>query len=635
MLIISSTVTVEMMKKMKIAVFMITLWSLIGRPISAEELLLFPVPDGMTLRVQFWINVFTLYSNHQMIIHDADKPERIYKVVDLRVYFTDGRGNRNGVKEILEKEKDKVISILKKLSTINPTDSLTKEERRISRLFGANPTENTFTQAAQCVRIQDGMRETFLDGLVRSGKYLAKVKAIFNQQGLPEELAYLPHIESSFNPHAQSKYGAVGMWQFTRGTGRDYLTIRTEIDERRDPYLSTEAAAKHLKMLYYSLGSWPLAVTAYNHGLSGIRQAVRRVGTTDLGKIIQGYRNRNFGFASKNFYAEFVAAVWVSENVSQYFGQVHYASPWQITIHELQENLPLSTVIEMFDTSIDELKDLNPALRTPIFRGEKDIPQGYHLRLPTRGDEYVLDDSGISVNQSLSQNLHEQSDNPETEKWTMLLKDVETWMKTLFSFNRNQDQQPGDENPTFWPVEKSEKLLNPEEALLSSISPENVEDIHSSSQMSELDITLSLYIEGEAVIVQPEETLGHYADWLEIPTWTLRKLNNLGFYQKIRIGQKIALSFDCVSKEQFEERRLAYHQEIQRQFFEQYRIESSITHTVGRGETLWTLAVYQYNVPLWLLMAYNHDKDPNRVKLGEIMTIPIIEKVALPSSGTT
>ncbi len=602
------------------------------RSIGAEEHPLFPVPDGMALRIQFWINVFTLYSNHQMIIHDTDNPERIYKIVDFRAYSPDGRGNRNERSKVLEREKDKVISILKKLGTVNQDDSLSREELRISRLFGTKPTKNTFVRAAQSVRIQDGMRETFLDGLVRSGKYLAEVKAILKKQGLPEELAYLPHIESSFNPNAQSKYGAMGMWQFTRTTGREYLMIRTEMDERRDPYLSTEAAARHLQMLYRNLRSWPLAVTAYNHGLSGIRNAVRRVGTTDLGKIIQEYQNRNFGFASKNFYAEFMAAVWISENASQYFGQVHYASPLRTTVHELQENLPLSTVIEMFDTSIDEFKNLNPALRPPIFREEKNIPRGYSLRLPVRGDEYAFDESTILEDQPPSQNLYDQSNNPEIGKWTMLLKNVETWMKTVFSFNRTQTQQSGDENPILWPVEESETPNSPEEEVLSSIYSENV---HSNAQLLELNITPPLHLEGEAVIVQPEETLGHYADWLEIPTWTLRRLNNLSFYQKIRIGQKIALSFERVSKEQFEERRLSYHQEIRRQFFEQYRIEKSITHTVGRGETLWTLAVHRYDVPLWLLMAYNHDKDPDRVRPGETMTIPIIEKVTSSPNGTT
>ncbi|MBN2030507.1 transglycosylase SLT domain-containing protein [bacterium] len=620
---------------MKIGLLIIALLSLIPRPIGSEELPLFPVPDGMALQIQFWINVFTLYSDHQMIIHDADKPERIYKIVDFRAYFPDGGGDRIQEREILEREKDKVISILKKLSTTGITDSLSREELRIYRLFGTKPTKNTFVRAAQSVRIQDGMRETFLDGLVRSGRYLTEVKVICEHYDLPEELAYLPHIESSFNPHAQSKYGAVGMWQFTRTTGREYLTIRTEIDERRDPYLSTEAAARHLKMLYRNLGSWPLAITAYNHGLSGIRQAVRRVGSTDLSEIIREYQNKNFGFASKNFYAEFMAAVWVSENVSQYFGQVHYASPLRMTNHELQENLPLSKVIEMFDTSIDELKDLNPALRTPIFREEKDIPEGYRLKLPIRGDEYVFDNSTILENQPSPQNIDEQNNNPETGKWTMLLKNVETWMKTVFSLNRTQTQQSGDENPLFWSVEESEMANKPEMDLSSSIIPENAVSIYSDLQLTEFEITASLHVDGESVVVQPDETLGHYADWLEIPTWTLRRLNNLNFYQQIRIGQKIILSFDRVSKTQFEERRLSYHQEIRKQFFEQYRIEKSITHTVGRGETLWTLAVYRYDVPLWLLMAYNQDKDPNRVKPGEIMTIPIIEKVTPPSNGTT
>ena len=94
-----------------------------------------------------------------------------------------------------------------------------------------------------------------MEGVIRSGGYMAEMKHIFRSHNLPEDLAYLPHVESSFNTSAYSKFGAAGIWQFTRSTGKNYLNIDYVIDERRDPILSTKAAAKYLKSNFENLGS--------------------------------------------------------------------------------------------------------------------------------------------------------------------------------------------------------------------------------------------------------------------------------------------------------------------------------------------------------------------------------------------
>ena len=106
---------------------------------------------------------------------------------------------------------------------------------------------------------------------------MQEIKRLFRAYNLPEELAYLPHVESSFNFKAYSKYGAAGIWQFTRETGKRYLTIDHTRDERLDPILAAHAAAKYLKNSYDALNNWPLALTSYNYGLSGMLRAVERV----------------------------------------------------------------------------------------------------------------------------------------------------------------------------------------------------------------------------------------------------------------------------------------------------------------------------------------------------------------------
>ena len=157
--------------------------------------------------------------------------------------------------------------------------------------------------------------------------FLDEIKQIFREHGLPVDLAYLPHVESSFNPDAYSKFGAAGIWQFTRSTGRRFMKVGYVLDERRDPIRATYAAAQLLKENYAKLGSWPLAITAYNHGLSGVRRAVRETGSDDIGEIVRQYKGSRFGFASRNFYAAFLAAADVSRDSERYFGVLERNHP--------------------------------------------------------------------------------------------------------------------------------------------------------------------------------------------------------------------------------------------------------------------------------------------------------------------
>ena len=136
----------------------------------------------------------------------------------------------------------------------------------------------------------------------------------------------LPLVESSFENRALSNAGAAGIWQFTRGTGRLYLNVNRKVDERLDPAKAARAAARLLHDNYGALGSWPLAITAYNHGRAGMMRAQSEAGS-EITKIIDTYRGPLFGYASMNFYSEFLAAVDVYNNYEQYFGQLTLDKP--------------------------------------------------------------------------------------------------------------------------------------------------------------------------------------------------------------------------------------------------------------------------------------------------------------------
>ena len=174
------------------------------------------------------------------------------------------------------------------------------------------------------MRWQLGQSNAFLAGYKRSGLYRNHITSVIEDKGLPAELIALPHVESSFNPSAYSSAAAAGMWQFTRATGQRFMRIDHIVDERMDPYISAEAAMSLLEYNYRVLGTWPLALTAYNHGAGGIARAVREMGTSDIEVIVANYKGRRFGFASRNFYAQFLAVNDVEKNSKKYFGDVQF-----------------------------------------------------------------------------------------------------------------------------------------------------------------------------------------------------------------------------------------------------------------------------------------------------------------------
>src|SRR5690606_2556111 len=211
----------------------------------------------------------------------------------------------------------------------------------------------------------------------------------FANRGLPPELAVLPHVESSFNPSAYSKVGAAGLWQFMRSTGRRYLRIDSEVDDRLDPFRSTEAAAQLLEYNYRVLGTWPLALTAYNHGAAGMRRAKQATGTDDIEKIVRTYRSRTFGFASRNFYVSFLAALEIDRNPEKYFGKIEPLPEVKFQEVALPAYVPVASLVRALGIDQATLREFNPALRPIVWSGQRHVPKGYHLRLPAGGEQWT------------------------------------------------------------------------------------------------------------------------------------------------------------------------------------------------------------------------------------------------------
>ncbi|MBP1689147.1 MAG: LysM peptidoglycan-binding protein [Deltaproteobacteria bacterium] len=347
-----------------------------------------PVLPGLEPQVEFWKQVFATYTTRQVVIHDALHLDRIYEVLDFEP-LTDGVLSDA---EIAAYAQDKVRSEKERLRTIllelhqrasNPGE-LSPEEAKIWALFPDVDNPSRFLDAAadDRIRSQTGLRERFAAGVEVARGHLPEMEAVFRREGLPIELTRLPLVESCFNLHAYSKVGAAGIWQFMPSTARLYMQVDRALDERRDPIVSTRAAARFLRANYNVLGSWPLAITAYNHGRAGVANAVATVGSDDLMVIIREYQGPAFKFASRNFYAEFLAALDVERHASQYFGGLSPVRRPRTDSVILSDRVTIQAAARASGSDVGTLAQLNPALTRDVVAGKFPIPKGYALRIP-------------------------------------------------------------------------------------------------------------------------------------------------------------------------------------------------------------------------------------------------------------
>jgi membrane-bound lytic murein transglycosylase D len=732
----------------------------------------FPEYPSLKPNVDFWESVYSHYTTRQGILHDSRDLSRIYAVIKLRP--TTEAGNRKRNRKTIKAAKAHWAGLLRELAKSGSVAGW--PDTALARRLKTELSAKELRAAADQVRCQVGQADRFREGLVRSGAYLDQIRAIFKQEGLPQDLGYLPHVESSFNIKAYSKFGAAGIWQFTRSTGRRFMQIGYTVDERRDPIAASHAAARLLAENYAKLGSWPLAITAYNHGAAGMARAKARHGS--FPEIVARYKSRSFKFASRNFYAEFLAARRVASDHERYFGELKLDTPEKIHRVALKNFAAIEAVGEHFDVDVATLRDYNPALRPPVFRGQKYIPRGYVLNLPHAtpllakaetldlpADLYFAkqkpsrfytvqpgDTAGrvarlhgirlgdlilannldrratIYVNQNLR--LPQPGESAVLLASAKPLTSVAVKAKPVIKVEAPAPQpqaQPSKPEPLvataatpdLAPVPitaaVSEAAQTPETTtlveppaevpLLASLIPEpfpvtighlaepqvvsiigevvvqekpvatdktvatgkpydmwmfqagsgplagtdtdmplpqsapdqRVEVAQATPRGLNLAmVTGHLKVERRSeedgiqvgyIMVEVEETLGHFADWLEIRTQVLRRLNGFTYGQVLHTHQRIKIPFNKVPQEAFEERRFEYHQRIQEDFFAAFQVESLNTYKVKSGDSLWNLASETFAVPMWLLKRCNPDVDFSALRRSQELLVPVVEKL--------
>jgi len=354
----------------------------------------FPLPDAIKPAVEFWKKIYAEYDKNHSVLHDT-RYFVIYSVVDAGKLEDENETNDLPAAPVTRKgkiaeEKKRILEILNLLAAggYDPKE-LTGETARIYHLFDKIEDPNKFANAADPDRIrsQRGQKDKFLEAIPNSGKYLTDMEDIFISQGVPWEITRLAFVESMFNLQARSSVGASGLWQFMPYTGRLYMTVNGAVDERNDPIEATYAAAALLKSNYEQLGSWALAINAYNSGLQTLSNAKAALGTDDIGAIIQNYEGGVYKFASRNFYPCFLAVLDIANHYKNYFGDLPRRPRMQYETVSLDTPLRLSELASEMGISLETLREMNPAYHSSFFYSSKAFPLGKSLKVPKESKE--------------------------------------------------------------------------------------------------------------------------------------------------------------------------------------------------------------------------------------------------------
>ena len=688
----------------------------------------FPVPESIRPAINFWISVYTQADTQSGFLHDAH---------DLSIVYTKLERDRS----IINSTREKISEDLKVLATGKRSD-LTPSQQSLLDLWGRETPNERLARAAVNIRWQLGQSDRFIAGIKRSGAYRSHIEEVIRSKGLPVELAILPHVESSYHPGAYSSAAATGMWQFVRATAQRFMQVDYVVDQRLDPYAATYGAMELLEYNHNALGSWPLALTAYNHGANGIARAVRDVASMDIGKIISDYRGPRFGFASRNFYPQFLAALEVDSRSEEFFGTIFRDREPVYQSFEMDAFVDSRLLAETLGVSIKDLQRDNPALQPSVWSGTKRIPRGYVVKIDRtsyrndlagaihaipaselygeqipdvsytvrRGDSLsvIADryDTSISelvaINQLRDRNRIRVGQTlllpqPDGEMPTLLVNnggplaipssgDYEVQhgdtvsiiaeryrvpLATVMALNKLDSKEtiyPGqllrlkavepvvvatannaavDVEPAIALVAvKDEDETDAEESSAINAGEQTIEDndamlvdtVATAIEADDVDDAQQLLADLQSdpsdytvasdgsIEIQAVETLGHYAEWLGIRAWDIRRKNNMEYKQPVLIGERLKLDFSKVNAEEFELKRRQFHRNLQSDYFKNWRIRQTEQHSIRRGDFLVNLA-RKRSVPMWLFRQYNPEVEAARIQIGQVVVFPVVERV--------
>jgi membrane-bound lytic murein transglycosylase D len=272
---------------------------------------LFPRPAAIEPQIRFWKAIFTEHSTHQVVLHDALYLDKVYKVLDFRreAAGMDSVELERLKREVTDLEMERVRRTLLRLHELGPNpQGLDSEEAAVYALWADDRSPDRFLEAAgpKRLRSQRGLRERFAEGLRESRRWFPEMEATFPRSGSAGR-ADAPAAHRVLLQRAGVLEGRRRRHLAVHPGHRPALPARRQPRRRAARRARVDAgAARYLRELHDDLGSWPLAITSYNHGPVGISRAVDEVGSRDIATIIRRYDGNAFGFASRNFYPEFL-----------------------------------------------------------------------------------------------------------------------------------------------------------------------------------------------------------------------------------------------------------------------------------------------------------------------------------------
>jgi membrane-bound lytic murein transglycosylase D len=390
-----------------------------------------------------------------------------------------------------------------------------------------------------------------------------------------------------------------------------------------------------------------------------LRRAQDELATSNIEVIVKRYQGATFGFASRNFYVAFLAALEVDRHAEKYFGPLTHLPDAPSTLVVLPDYIPIDVLARAFKADLGALRVLNPALRPPIWNGSRFVPRGYSLRLP--GTPQATDLAAAWSRVAPTQRYAVQrNDGQHRMRRGETLASVAVASGVPLSrllaangWSANKELARGELVRIPMPASRAEVAGAPTAALAAAVAvPVTAEPAIASSpppappkepvSERQAESTALLPVTaptggsdaadysvgpGDTVTVQAGETLGHYADWSKVSAQTLLALNKLHKNAMVTLGHKVKLDLSRVSAAQFAATRRDYHRQQQEAFFGAHRISGTENYVVKRGESLWIIAQQHGDLPIWLVAEYNPDMDFSDVRPGTTIALPQVESI--------
>lgn len=357
----------------------------------------FQVPKDLQESVRFWLRIYTEFTTQHVVIYDSKHPEMIYEVLDFRDLSKLAKSRmqyeltvKQRVNATVKRYKE-ALDYLAKNPTADSISGKQKEEiANIRSALAQSKHKHSLSVLAHNLRSQTGQRDNILRGLMSAEAFFPKMEKIFEKAGTPKELTRLSLVESSFNLEAKSRVGAAGVWQFMRNPGGKFLLIDShgQIDERLSPLKATWAAALLLKENFQRFRSWPLTVTAYNHGLRGLKR-IKKSESEDFGKIAHLFNHCEtrspLGWAARNYYSEFLAVLHAEAYRKLFYGELHPTDLWMIQYTKITRPISIQAFTSTTGISPIDFRILNPDIQSRT----QTLPAGFLVA--TRSQNENLD----------------------------------------------------------------------------------------------------------------------------------------------------------------------------------------------------------------------------------------------------